>query len=264
MAENDLKAAQRSFRLATNTQEMRIRNHALLRLGDIEIRLGGPKAKGRAVEMYERVDERDACFAGMVALRKALLDTKDIERTESGIMKMVEKPTCTPQAIEARYAMSRISSKREQFEFALRLLEEAKSMHATEWGSRATFKALAGIVANEAISRLFRERKWDGLASLYRTRLKARQKMLRPDSCLMVARALNRVGLHVPAAELLHAVLKRKPAPANIDDLTVELAKSYVRGGKTYQAEIVLDYFRRARSRSKSYGSSSIVAPRFY
>lgn len=250
-AHRDWASAQRLFEPLENSADRRARNHALLRLGDLVLRTLGDQRVGRALAFYQRIDRRDRCFFALGRLRRVLLDTSDREALERRVMDALTNPVCRGQAVEAHYAMARLSMIRNQYHFAMTLVDRAERLHADQWSSRATFKALSEQITTDAVGRLRRNRDWEKLADFYQEHLVDRSHTLSSAASEAVANALNRLGLHHQAANLLRSALNRTNAREELDDLTLSLAKSYLAGGKTYLAEIVLDYFRRVRSRSE-------------
>ncbi len=251
LAMDDPKRARRFFTRATQSTDRRLKNHALLRLGDLEVRKGTKAARRRAHKLYERVDRRERCLAAMARLRTTLLDGRDRERLEQNVMDAVDEPQCTGHEMDARYAMAELSIVRDQFAYAIRLLEAAEEHHDDRWSSRKVFHDEITRIAALAVARLRRNRDWTGLVDLYRKHLASRQASLSSSSLHSIATALNRVGLNSEAAKVVRTTLKQNPSGDDFERLTVVLARSYLDADQLYLAEIVLDYFRQVRSRSE-------------
>ena len=255
IAVGDIRQAQALFREASKAKVRRVRSHAYLRLGDLAAR----KSVRRALALYKNVDRRERCLDNMARLRRILLDKRDLEILEQNVLDAVTNPECAGHALDARYAMAELSLVHDEFEYAMKLVDGARKYEDDRWSSKATFDALATRILSLTAGRLYRNRNWDELARVYRTRLKSRRDTLSAPTLLQLADGLNRVGLHASAADLLRSSLQRiKPGP-ELDKITIALADSYVRDGKFYLAEVVLNYFRRRRSRFGSMWKVSLI-----
>ena len=247
----DRKTAKRLFSRAINSKAPAVRGHALLRLGDIAVRQWRPKATKTALAFYEKISRHQRCLVAMARLRTHLLDNRDRELLEQNVMDSVEQPQCEGHRIESRYAMAKLSAIRDQFSYAIQLLEEGYSNDPSQEGSRATFDELISDIAAQSVGRLTRNRQWKRIAELYRDHLVKRLDSLSTSTRLLIADALNRVGLNKKASMLIRTTLKTAGNTKLLDDLTLVLARSYLDGNQLYLAEVVLDYFRRVRSRSE-------------
>ena len=207
---------------------------------------------------YKQTDRQLLCLEAMIRLRRTLLDNRDRELLEQNVLDVVTRPECTGQALEARYAMAKLSIVRDQFEFALRLATDAEGLH-DRWSSKKVFDDLVREIATLSVSRLYRNRQWERLAKLYSATLSPLEASLSNDTLMMTADAMNRVGLHDTAATMIRGALKRSPPLGQLEDLTVALGQTYLMSNQLYLAEIVLDYFRRVRSRSEKLWKIAMV-----
>ena len=251
IAVGDRTSARRFFNAASKSKDRNVRSHAFMRRGDLELASKSKKAVKTAHKYYDKVDRNLRCLMAMTRLRKILLDDRDRELLEQNVLEAVEDPACVGHELDARYAMSELSVTRDQFVYAMQLQKEGAKLHQDRWGIVQTFENLARKISSEAVGRLYRNRDWPTLVKLYQQHLTKRQESLSLPAMLQVSEALNRVGLHDVSASLIRSALKRSKRNDDIEELTLALAQTYLAADQPYLAEVVLDYFRRVRSRSE-------------
>ncbi len=251
LASESPERATEFFEYAATSPNFEIRTHAMLRLGDLTVRSKAPGFQKKAERYYDRVDERLDCLASLARLRRILLDSSDREALEQRVTDVINHPICPGQALEARFAMAHLSALRDDFAYADQLLEAAEDLHEDRWLSRSCFDTLRTEIATQAVGRLFRNRDWQGLHKLYQSRLASRRETLAPPTLMMVAEALNEVGLHEQAAQLNRSALQRSSKTQEQERATLALADTYLKSDKLYLAEIVLKHFLEVRSSSK-------------